>query len=337
MVLQLLGAKINSQSKKIKVAVIGHGHLGRWHAEKVEQNPLSQLYAIIEADPSRAADIKQKYPDTIISSSIDEVIEDIDAALVITPTSTHYKIVKKLLKHQIHIFCEKPLCSSYEQAKELRELYQEKNVIFQVGHSERFHHIWRTINQNSYYKKFLDEVGTLRVSRLAPFKGRATDVDVVQDLMVHDIDLLVFLFGQIPKSVKSTGYKIRTSNWDYVCSEFLFEQGRRAILTVGRNHVKEVREMEYTNKLGCMYIDMFQSELLLAPNTEIPEKNKKISPFVEVLSYEKQDHLFVEQNHFYESILNNGQSVVTIDDGVLAVKLISKVLESLETGSEVLI
>lgn len=319
----------------IKVAVIGYGHLGKWHCEKAAYLNSCELVCIVEQNPDNKKKAAEKHPTVKILDNIEEALPLIDAAIIVTPTSTHFHFIEILLKANKHIFCEKPLCTTEEEVLKIKDMYQNKSLVFQVGHSERFHKAWQIIESDPYYNKFITATGTLKINRLAPFKGRATDVDVVQDLMVHDVDLLVFLFGEVPYQVKSTGYKIRTQKYDYVCSEFEFKSGKRAIVTVGRNHVREVRDLEYTSLQGCMYIDMFSNEVLVAPKEHVPPEKKKLSEFVEVLSYDKQDHLLIEQEYFYKAIDSGVPAIVTFEDGVLAVRLINKVIESLESGQTV--
>lgn len=308
-------------AKKIKVAVIGYGHLGRWHAEKASNHEASELVAIVENSEEGRKKALELYSSDIIFSDIEDVLNIIDAAFVVVPTSFHFEIVKNLINNNKHVFCEKPLTTTLNHAKELTNLVKDKpNLKVQVGHSERFHEIW---DLRSKFEKFFKDKSTIRITRVAPFKGRATDVDVVQDLMIHDLDLLVFLMNEVPTSVTSDGHKIRTDHWDAVTSKLEFESGASAYITVGRNHVKEVREVEFTNLNGTICFDLFSNEVLVS------DKN---SDTVENISYNKRDHLLHEHDSFYSSIANNSKPVISIEDGVLAVKLIDAVVKSLETN-----
>lgn len=313
---------MSKEAKNIKVAVIGFGHLGKWHAEKAYI--LANLVAIVEKHPENRSRAKKLYPEVTVVESIDEVIDVIDAAVIVTPTSTHFDFVKKLIDHNIHVFCEKPLCSNDDEADKIKKLMNSKNNIIQVGHSERFHESWEIIDK---YQKYLSDECVIRMNRFSPYKGRASDVDVVQDLMIHDMDLLVYLLKEMPVSVQSTGYKIRTSNWDYVCSQFNFKSGRKAFIVASRNHVKEARDMEVFSKEGCLYVDLFKNEIHIAS-----QERAVNGEYIETMEYSKRDHLLLEQSHFYESINSNKKAIVSLDDGLVAVHLISQVLESLESG-----
>ncbi len=308
---------------KIRVAIIGYGHLGKWHAEKVHCFPeLATLQYIVEKSEVNRLKARENHPNAIVVSDLDECIDHIDAGMIVTPTSFHFALAKKLLEHNKHVFCEKPVTESGAQGEELLLLAKKTNRIFQVGHSERFHQIWEKVFSD--YSKYLDpQIPTyIEIKRVAPFKGRATDVDVVQDLMIHDLDLMVYLLGETPTSVRAQGFKMRTDKFDFMRGEFEFSHGRKASISVGRNQTKEVRSVEMTNPHGVLMIDLMANELFEATSkAEGPN-------FVSSLKYEKRDHLLLEHKHFYHSITHNEKPIIGIHDGVLAVRLIDRVIES---------
>lgn len=312
--------------KKINVAVIGFGHLGKWHTQKANDNEKANLIAIVEPFEKNRLAAKESYPDTKVVNSIEEVINEIDSAVVVTPTSTHYELTKYLLQNGKHVFCEKPLCSTSREAEDLKN-YLEKGQILQVGHSERCHKAWDYLKDE--LKKNEDPI-TVKINRVAAFKGRATDVDVVQDLMIHDLDLCHYLFSKKMKSVMAIGHKIRTDKWDHVTAIIECEDHSFFEITSGRNHVKEIRTIEIMDNNGCTYVDLFTNEIYTSKKEYEDE-----SGFVKFQSYEKRDHLALEQENFYESILNNTSPMVTYEDGSKIVSLIDKVLESLDKKSKV--
>ena len=178
--------------KKVRVAVLGYGHLGKWHCQKVEAyKDVAEFVAIVEKFPAGQEAAKASHPGVKVVSDIKDIINEIDAAFVVTPTSTHFELVKYLLENNKNVFCEKPLCSNDQEAHALAKLAEGKDIVLQVGHSERFHEAW--LKLRSRFQK-LPTPFTVRINRSAPFKGRATDVDVVQDLAIHDLDLVLYLF-----------------------------------------------------------------------------------------------------------------------------------------------
>ena len=313
---------------KIRVAVIGYGHLGKWHAQKAESFPeFSELKYIVEKFPAGREAAKNAHPKAIIVEDVSECIDDVDAAIVVTPTSFHFEIVEYLLKNKKHVFCEKPVTETTEQALKLKVLLTD-DLVLQVGHSERFHQAWE---KKKNYLHFFQSPAHITLKRVAPFKGRATDVDVVQDLMIHDLDLLMYLFEEKPIAVDAIGFKMRTCHFDYVTANFRFNSGNRATITVGRNQTKEVRELEISNESGTLVVDLMKNEIQEALGSENgPE-------FVRLESYEKRDHLFLEHKNFYHSIIEKKPAIVTLEDGITAVNLIDKVLESVRTNKEVLL
>ena len=311
--------------KQLNVAVIGYGHLGRWHADKVVALEQSNLKFIVDPFLESRENAKLKHPDVEVVESVDSILSEVDAAIVVTPTSLHYKVVEKLLKANIHVFCEKPMTSTVADARKIGELLKSNpSLIFQVGHSERCHQIWE---RKSEFSQYFENAPTVRINRVAEFKGRATDVDVVQDLMIHDIDLLLFLLNEKPTSLRSNGYKIRTDKWDHVTTDFYFKSGVKASICVSRNHIKEMRDVEVVNSKGSLFFDLFQNKLFVGAG------NAKEN-FVEEVPYEKRDHLLIEQNHFYNSILNNDPIFVDYQAGLDAVEIIECVLRSLDSHLE---
>lgn len=314
--------------KKVRVAVLGYGHLGKWHCQKVEANKeVAEFVAIVEKFPAGQEAAKAAHPGVRIVSDIKEVINDIDAAFIVTPTSTHFELVKYLLENNKHVFCEKPVCSNDSEAAKLKDIAASKNVIIQVGHSERFHEAWEKLRvkiQN------LPAPYSIRINRYAPFKGRATDVDVVQDLGIHDLDLLMFLFKSRPVSVNATGYKIRTDKWDHASIYLKMENDCEAHVVVGRNATKEVRDLEVVSRDGTIHVDLFANKIGVATSDKFED-----GTFVREENYTKRDHLLLEHQNFYESIRTGRPSIVNLKDGINAVHLVDCTLKSLEFRSEI--
>lgn len=309
--------------KKIRVAVLGYGHLGKWHCQKVDAHrELVDFVAIVEKFAAGKESAKTNHPHVKVVDDIKDVIDEIDAAFVVTPTSTHYELVKYLLDHNKHVFCEKPLCSNDIEAAKLREIATEKDVVIQVGHSERFHEAWEQLREKF---QALPSPFTVRINRYAPFKGRATDVDVVQDLAIHDLDLLLYLFKQKPKSVSARGYKIRTKNWDHASISLSLEENCEALVTVGRNATREVRDLEIVSRAGTISVDLFGNKIFEATNTQFEDGS-----FVRELSYPKRDHLLLEHRHFYGSIIEHKAPVIGVKDGLNAVHLVDCSLRSMD-------
>jgi predicted dehydrogenase len=314
--------------KRIRVAVLGYGHLGKWHCQKVEaHHEVAEFVAIVEKFSNGQDLARQNHPKVKIVGDIKEVMAEIDAAIVVTPTSTHFELVKELLENNKHVFCEKPLCSNDQEGRALSELAKSKDVVLQVGHSERFHESWEILRSKF---QSLKAPFTVRINRAAPFKGRATDVDVVQDLAIHDLDLLLYLFKQRPLKIKASGTKLRTNNWDHANIRLQLEEGCEAYIMVGRNHVKEMRDLEVVSAEGLTLVDLFNNKIHEATYDKYADGS-----FVREINYSKRDHLLKEHHHFYQSIIKNEPAIIGIKDGMNAVHLVDCALKSIVSGQEV--
>jgi predicted dehydrogenase len=313
---------------KVRVAVIGYGHLGKWHCQKVEAHKdLVEFVAIVEKFPAGQDAARTNHPGVKIVSDIKEVIKDIDAAFVVTPTSTHFELMKFLLENHKHVFCEKPVCSNDREAQLLKQIALDKKVVIQVGHSERFHEAWDKLREKF---QALPTPFTVRINRVAPFKGRATDVDVVQDLAIHDLDLLLYLFKQKPVNVMAHGYKIRTDKWDHASIHLTFEDNCNAFIVVGRNATREVRDLEVISKDGMFSVDLFTNKIYHATNSKFADDT-----FVKEEAYNKRDHLLLEHKHFYDAVLHAKPAIIGLKDGFNAVHLIDCTLKAMDTLSAV--
>lgn len=314
--------------KKVRVAVLGYGHLGKWHCQKVAAHAdVAEFVAIVEKFPAGQEAAKTNHPGVKVVSDIKDVINDIDAAFVVTPTSTHFELVSYLLNNNKHVFCEKPVCSNDEEAKKLKAIAADKKIVIQIGHSERFHEAWEKLREKF---QSLSTPFTVRINRVAPFKGRATDVDVVQDLAIHDLDLILHLFKQKPEQIFAHGYKIRTDKWDHANIFVEMENKCSAFVVVGRNATKEVRDLEVISKEGMFSVDLFTNKIYEATSSKFSDDT-----FVKEEAYNKRDHLLLEHKNFYHSVLEGKPAIIGLKDGMNAVHLVDATLKAMDSHSGV--
>ncbi len=315
--------------KNLKVAVVGYGHLGKWHCEKVSESLKASLEVIV--DPLSASREKARvgHPGVKVLSRLDELRSvDINAAIVVVPTSFHFEVVQYFLERGVSVFCEKPLVSKLSDAYRLRDIINEKGGTLQVGHSERFHQIWE---KRESFEKFLDGPAIIRLDRLAVSKGRAKDVDVVQDLMIHDLDLINYLIDEKPYALRAWGCKMVDDKWDSVTAELKFSSGKVAFLTSARHYVEEKRFLSATNSRGSLLVDLLNHKLKVSESSEECDGEFVIRDE----TYDKRDHLKLEQELFYSSILDGKKVVVGLEEGLYAVKLVDRILESLASDQEI--
>jgi predicted dehydrogenase len=302
----------------MKVVLIGFGHLGRWHAEKIQQSSHVEFCGIVEKSLDAHNEIKKKFPEVPLYESLEDVKGDFDIGIVVTPTSVHYQVVKELLDKNKHVFCEKPMVSTPEEVEKIALVLKDKDDLkFQVGHSERCHQVWEMVDQ---FSDFLKPPFSMKINRLAAFKGRATDVDVVQDLMIHDVDIVNMLFKDGAKFSSAIGFKSLTDKWDHCEAQFTFEGNGHIQLISGRNYTHEVRTFECSNRFGTVFIDLF--------NRKFTKTLKGGEP--ETIDYEVRDHLLIEHQKFYESIKNNTKTFVDFSDGKDAMEKLFLILNHLD-------
>ncbi|MDA8793495.1 Gfo/Idh/MocA family oxidoreductase [Bacteriovoracaceae bacterium] len=291
----------------IKVALIGYGYLGKFHAQKAESIDACELSAIVEPNLDIHQTIKENFPQVKIVQQINEVINLIDAALIVTPTSFHFELINKLIKHNIHIFCEKPIVANSDQAVELEQIAKDLDIVIQVGHSERYHNIW------SEFKEDLSLLGQNPLHwyaiRAGVFKDRAKDVSVIDDLMIHDLDL-VNMFTQSPlKNINTNHFKIRTDNIDHSVTNLSFENNDSATLISSRNFTEERREFWVSGSKGTLYVDLM-NKVYRKSLKEYPIEN-----LVNEKKYEPADHLMLEQKDFYNCIIEKSKPKVDLNQG----------------------
>lgn len=313
----------------IKVVLIGYGHLGKWHAQKVESTNLAKLVGIVEPNEENRNSAKEKFPQAKIVNFLSEIINEVDAGVIATPTTLHFQYIEELIQQNKHVFCEKPVCASQKELNALR-LLEEKypQLVLQVGQSERLHAAFELIRKE---EKVLSSPSTLVINRMAPFHKRALDVDVTTDLMIHDIDLALHLFNELPIEVYATGHKNRSKRWDAVYADFRFKSGNRAFIRSQRNFVKQVRELELTNNYGTYYVDMMVNELSMVMPPQEKNIEEGTSP-VEKIHYEKRDHLFIEHQTFYQAIRKERENFVPFREGLNSYQIVLATEEALDKG-----
>jgi len=217
----------------LKVAVIGAGHMGRYHAQKFAQCEGAKLVAVVDADASRAA----FFPGCDFYTDYRKVLEIADAAVVAVPTDRHHRIALACLDAGLHVLIEKPIATTLKQADELIALAKKRRAVLQVGHVERFNRGFAALTAR------LDRPMFIETERLAPFKQRGAEVDVVLDLMIHDLDLVVALARSEVKRVSASGFRVLTRDIDIATALIEFRSGCVANLSASRVSQAAVRKL----------------------------------------------------------------------------------------------
>ena len=298
-------------SNKIRVGVIGLGYLGKFHYQKYKLNRSVNLTSVVDQQIENLDFIKSKK--IIKTDKYTNIIENVDAVSIVTPTNTHYKIAKFFLENKKHVLLEKPMTETITQAKKLNSLAKRNKCILQIGHLEQFNPAVKKLRQSFKNPQFIE------VHRLCQFNPRANDVDVVLDLMIHDIDIVMSLVKKRIKKVSVSGKKIITDLTDIANVRIEFSDNIIANLTASRISTKNERKMRIFSDKAYYSIDFITSELKqLIKN----DKNKFIT---KVFKFKKADSLKEEINNFINTCYGKDTSMTDGVAGETALKVAKRI------------
>lgn len=316
--------------KKVKVSVIGVGHLGKIHSKLWKTIDGAELIGVFDTN-SKVAQEVAKDLNCIAFKSLYEVIANSQAVTISSVTKSHFSIAKKMIENQIHTFIEKPITSNYSESKKLLEIASKNNVLIQVGHVERFNPALQALKEHSLKPLFIE------VHRLSQFKTRATDVSVIYDLMIHDIDIILWLVKSKVKKIEANGVAIITETPDIANARIMFENGTIANLTASRISASPMRKLRifqrdayFSIDLGNQQVDVFK----LMDGKPDPEKYPLAVNLGSILEtdnpknivYQKPDvpklnAIQEEQKSFINSIINKQPIAVTASEAAEAVRI----------------
>ena len=310
----------------LRAAVLGVGYLGRFHAQK---------YKLVEGvDLVAVCDTRAERGQTVAKEVATEYVEDykslkgkIDLATVAASTRSHYEIAKWCLENGISVFVEKPITVTSAEAREIVDLAQKNKLILQVGHVERFNPAMTSA------QKVLKRPLFIEVHRLAPFTPRGADVDVVLDLMIHDLDVISSLVRSPVKSVSAVGVPVLTKLVDIANARLEFESGTIANITASRVSMQTTRKFRVFENDKYLSIDFGKGSVDLLTKTGewseggIPPLNH------ESWSLEKGDALLAETQSFVDCVRKKERPVVSGEDGLAALSLAEKILENIRERS----
>jgi predicted dehydrogenase len=299
--------------KKLRTAVIGVGYLGQFHAEKYAQIEGSELVAVVDTDRSRADEIAAKLG-TRGLTDYRELIGAVDAVSIVVPTQYHFEVARAFLEQGIHVLLEKPITVTLDEADALIGIARERQAVLQVGHLERFNPVVMALDG------LLTKPGFIESIRIAPFKPRGTDVNVVLDLMIHDIDIIQNILKSPVKLINSIGAPVFTGEADIANARILFENGCVANVTASRISLKSERKMRIFQPDSYISVDFQNKKLAVfskgegemfpgVPNIQMDERN-----------FEAGDALKSEIMAFLDAVTSGKPPVVSGQDGRLALE-----------------
>ncbi|MDW8353533.1 MAG: Gfo/Idh/MocA family oxidoreductase [Bryobacterales bacterium] len=258
---------------RLRVAVVGAGQFGRQHLRVIRNSPQAALVGVLDADSSRAAAAAQEYGCPALPS-LESVAEAAQAAVVATPTVTHAEIGCALLEAGLDVLVEKPIAATLEDARRLVDTAARRNRILQVGHLERFNPAVTALESALTTPLFFE------IHRLSPFTPRSLDVDVILDLMIHDIDIVLTLTGAMPKEIRAAGISILTPKVDIANVRLEFPHGAVANLTASRVSTERVRKLRLFQPHEYVSLDYARQEafvLSVTPDRQIASRHLEVA------------------------------------------------------------
>lgn len=320
---------------KIKIGIVGVGHLGKIHLKNLLEIKSAECSGIFDIDNEKAKAIADEF-NVNHFKSLEDLFNSSDGVIISTTTSTHYEVGKLALELGNHIFIEKPITSTVTEAEKLINLAKEKNKIIQVGHIERFNPAILSLDKYQLNPMFIQS------DRLSQFNPRGTDVAVVLDLMIHDIDIILHLVKSDVEKIDANGVAVVSDSIDIANARIQFKNGAVANVTASRISQKKMRKMRMFQRDAYITIDFLQglSEIyrLVKPDEEtlgisygeigVGERRKKVIyeqpeiPEVNAMKY--------EQELFIKSIVENIPPVVSGEDGKKALEVADYIIKTIE-------
>lgn len=300
--------------KILKTAVVGVGHLGKFHAQKYAKLPQSTLVAVCDNNPETAQTIAAQY-DIQAFKDYRKLIGQVDAVSIAVPTPAHCEVAHFFLEHGVHVLLEKPIATTVEQADTLINAAKKNNVVLQIGHLERFNNALTAAMPLLHNPLFIES------SRLAPFKLRGSDVNVILDLMIHDIDIIQSLIQSPIKSIHANGAMVLSNFIDIANARLEFDNGCVANLTASRVSLKTERRLRIFQPDAYIGLDLDNKHLWThkkGPHELFPGVPQIIDEHHE---FDKGDALHDQIESFLQCILNNTPPLVSGEDGKQALDI----------------
>jgi predicted dehydrogenase len=312
---------------KIKAAVVGVGYLGRFHAQKYAQIPGCELVAVVDG----REDVRNAVAAEVHTRAVAdyrELLGEVDAVSVVTPTPAHFEIADAFLAAGAHVLVEKPITETPAQARSLIARAAEKRRILQVGHLERFNAAILAAEPHLHSPRFME------CHRLAPFKERGTDVNVVLDLMIHDIDLVQSLAGSEIESIDAVGSPVFSGEIDIGNARIRFANGCVANITASRVSLKTERKLRIFEDAAYISLDLQQKILTLIRKRDSAPGPGQLPVSIEEANLEQGDALKSEIESFLGCIRNDLRPIVSGEDGLRALETAIRITEQVHANLE---
>ncbi len=300
---------------KLRALVIGVGYLGRFHAQKFAALEDVELIGVVDASAERAAEVAAEVG-TRAYTDYRSLLDQVDLVSVVVPTQEHFQVARDCFAAGCHVLLEKPVTRTVEEADQLIELARSKNLVFQVGHLERFNPAILALQGVIKNPQFIES------HRLAPFKPRGTDVNVVLDLMIHDIDIILSIVGHPIKTVNSVGVPVLSAEVDIANARLQFENGCVANVTASRVSREAMRKVRIFQPDAYISIDYQERKIAIYRKLEGESMIPGLPNIaMEEKSFTQSDALLAEIRSFVEVARQGGRPVVSGEDGRRALEV----------------
>ncbi len=322
--------------KKLKMGVIGTGHMGRNHVRNLAEDKRFDLVGIYDTNSDQAKEIAYKY-DVSAFNSLDELLDEVEAVVIAVPSSLHKETALKVAKHNVHALVEKPLATTVEDAKAIAGEFAGRNLKLAVGHIERFNPVFRELKKLSEPDKII----YIEACRYSPFNGsgRITDTTVVEDLMIHDVDLVCALMGEkTPSSLHGRGESVTSGHTDFASCMMDFEGNAHAIVNASRISQNKERSITVHMEHSCIHADLLAKTLEIFKSTNLTIDLEKDNSYVQDSVIQKifvpiEEPLRAELIAFYEAVVNDSPVEVNGDVGIRAITICEEVANRAKRGS----
>jgi len=276
---------------KLRFAVIGVGYLGRFHALIYSRLPGVELVGVVDTDPERARAVAEE-AGCAVFNNLEDIADQVDAVSVVVPTTAHLAVAEPLLRRGIHMLLEKPIAATREDGKRIVDLADQGGVILQIGHLERFNAGVMALAEHIDHPRFVE------IQRMGEFVERATDVDVVSDLMIHDIDIILSLMGSELQSVSAVGTPVLTNRVDIANARLEFANGAVANVVASRVSDRKTRRIRVFQERKYLSLDFIEQTIdiaypHLAPGATRPEIVRERIQVVPVKPLDREIEAFV--------------------------------------------
>jgi len=303
--------------EKLYIAVIGVGHLGSKHAKVYANLKNVHLVGVCDTDEEKARKIAKRYR-TAFYHDYRELFDKVQAVSIAVPTFLHYKIAKDFLEQGIHLLIEKPITRTLEEADELLELAKRKNLIIQVGHIERFNPAIRAI------EPYINEPRFIECNRLGPFVARASDIGVVLDLMIHDIDIILGLVRSYVHNIEAVGVKIVSDHEDTANVRLTFANNTICDLTASRVTKKASRTIKISQEDSVINLNYLTQSAILYKRTNHRLKKRRIR-------IKKEEPLKKELESFVDCVMHNKKPIVSGEEAREALNVAIDITKKINT------